>query len=232
MLRALITDIDGTLTDETRRLNTAAVGVIRDLVDHQIPVVLASGNTACFMDALCRMIGTNGTFIGENGGVYRLLFEGDLQILGDNQVARTALKRLGEYYRQQGIELEVYSPGYRFADQAFARTVPVSEVRRLLGDLAVKVLDTGFAIHLHPPGITKEVAFQRLSEEIGIPPQDFLAVGDSLNDLEMMRSAGLKATMANGHEELRRVAGYVSGKRYGEGFVDIIKHFQPYFLAR
>ena len=63
MLKALLTDIDGTITDSSRRINTGAVEAIRSLVDEGIEVVLASGNTSCFMDALCKMIGTQGTFI-------------------------------------------------------------------------------------------------------------------------------------------------------------------------
>ena len=50
MLRGVITDIDGTLTDEKRRLSTAAIEVIRELQENGIMVVLASGNTSCLLD--------------------------------------------------------------------------------------------------------------------------------------------------------------------------------------
>jgi phosphoglycolate phosphatase (TIGR01487 family) len=232
VLRAVITDIDGTITDDERRLNTRAVGVIRDLVENRVQVVLASGNTACFMDALCRMIGTDGSFIGENGGVYRAGFGHDLKVLGDNGVVKGALDRLKNHFGEKGIGLEVYSPMYRFADQAFARTVPVEEVREVVADMPVMVVDTGFAIHIHPPGITKQVAFERISDDLGIARGLFLAIGDSLNDLEMLQAAGMSATVANGHPRVRRVAGYVSEKKYGDGFIDVVDHFKHYFFAR
>ena len=76
MLKALVTDIDGTITDHRRRISTPAIEALRVLIDAGIEVVLASGNTVCFMDGLCRMIGTNGTIISENGGVYRRGFGG------------------------------------------------------------------------------------------------------------------------------------------------------------
>nr|HRD24870.1 HAD hydrolase family protein [Methanoculleus sp.] len=38
MLRAVATDVDGTLTDRRRRINTAAVEAIRTLVDAGITV--------------------------------------------------------------------------------------------------------------------------------------------------------------------------------------------------
>jgi len=49
VLKALLTDIDGTITDPSRRVNTGAIEIIRLLADEGVEVVLASGNTSCFM---------------------------------------------------------------------------------------------------------------------------------------------------------------------------------------
>lgn len=232
-LRGLITDIDGTLTDPGRRLNTGAIEAIRTLVDNRVEVVLASGNTACFMDALCRMIGTGGTFIGENGGVYRIGHTGKIITTGDGSAPRKALAALSEFYEKKGITLDLFSFPYRFVDVAFARTVPVTEVRTVLKDYPVEVLNTGFAIHLQPPGITKGVAFTALAREIGIDPGEFLAVGDAQNDLDLISRAGVGAAVANAHPDLRHEADWISEKKYGEGFIDAVKKYFPgYFLDR
>ena len=231
MLKALLTDIDGTITDSSRRIHTGAIHEIRSLVDSGIDVVLASGNTACFMDALSKMIGTRGTFIAENGGVFRAGYTGTLHIHGDQQVCRTALESLQAHYRTQGIELDLYSPTYRYADLAFARTVPVDEVKTLLIDHAVQVLDTGYAIHLQAPGVNKGTALVALAQEMGLSPSDFLAIGDSLNDIQMLTTAGIGATVANGHKDIRAAAQYVAEKEYGEGFMEVIKRYEPYLRA-
>ena len=178
MLKALLTDIDGTITDPTRRISTGSIEMIRSLVDSGIEVVLASGNTSCFMDALCKMIGTKGTFIAENGGVFRVGFTGSLQIKGDQAVVKKALEVLQTHFRASGKELELFSPTYRFADLAFARTVPVDEVKTVLRDYPVQILDTGYAIHLLSPGISKGTALVALAREMGLVPADFLAIGE------------------------------------------------------
>lgn len=232
MLKALLTDVDGTITDSTRRIDTGAITLIRSLIDQNIEVVLASGNTSCFMDALCRMIGTNGTFIAENGGVYRIGYTGTLHTSGDQSVCRAALEKLQVYYRQKGIELELYSPSYRFADLAFARTVPSDEVKQVLYGDPVQVIDTGYAIHLQSPGINKGTALVPLARDMGLSPSDFLAIGDSLNDIQMLRAAGTGVTVANAHPETKRVARYVSEKEYGAGFIDAVEKFLPYLRAR
>jgi phosphoglycolate phosphatase (TIGR01487 family) len=225
VLRALLTDIDGTITDPSRRISTGSIHAIRSLVDSGVEVVLASGNTSCFMDALCRMIGTNGTFIAENGGVFRVGFTGTLHIEGGQGIARQALDVVQAHFRSTGTEPELYSPDYRFSDLAFARTVPVDEVRTILAGIPVAVIDTGYAIHLQQPGISKGTALAALAREMGMTPQDFLATGDSLNDVDMIRAAGTGAVVANAHPDAKAAADYVSEKEYGEGFVDIVDTF-------
>jgi phosphoglycolate phosphatase len=232
VLRALLTDVDGTITDQGRFLHTGAIGSIRELVSRGVEVVLASGNTACFMDALCRMIGTSGTFIGENGGVYRVGFPGELHIHGDQPVCLEAFRIIQEHYRDAGTPLHLLSPQYRYADVAFSRTVPPEEVEKLLADYNVMVIDTGFAIHLQAKGVNKATAFMDLANDLAIPPDEFLAIGDATNDVEMLKAAGIGVTVANGHPDVKAVAEYIAEKRYGDGFIEAIQNYSSYFRER
>ncbi|MDD4136380.1 MAG: phosphoglycolate phosphatase [Methanoregula sp.] len=232
MLKALITDIDGTITDPTRRIHTGAIGTIRSLVNQGIEVVLASGNTSCFMESLCKMIGTQGSFIAENGGVYQMGYNSPLRITGDQAVCRRALETVQAYFRTRGTELDLFSPTYRFADLAFGRTVPVNEVRGVLRDFPVQVIDTGYAIHLQSTGINKGTTLVTLAEEMGLVPADFLAIGDSANDIQMLRTAGIGIAVANAAPDTKAVAEYVTEKEYGDGFVEGIKKYSSYFRAR
>ncbi|MDD1686521.1 phosphoglycolate phosphatase [Methanoregula sp.] len=232
MLKALITDIDGTLTSPDRRIHTGAIETIRSLVDQGVIVVLASGNTSCFMESLSKMIGTQGSFIGENGGVYRTGYAGPLRITGNQTVCLRALEAVQAHYRMQGKELELFSPTYRFSDLAFARTVPVEEVRTILRDHPVQVIDTGFAIHLQTPGINKGTTLALLAETLGLHPADFLAIGDSVNDIQMIEAAGIGIAVANGHPDTRAAADYITEKTYGNGFVEGVKKYSSYFRAR
>ena len=232
MLKALLTDVDGTITDATRRIDTGAIECIRSLTDGGIEVVLASGNTACFMDALCKMAGTKGTFIAENGGVYRIGYTGTLHITGDQEVCRTALETVQAHYRKDGIELELYNPTYRYADLAFARTVPVEEVRQILDGQPVQVIDTGYAIHLQSEGVSKGTALVALARDMGLSPKDFFAIGDGVNDIQMLQWAGLGVTIANAHPATKAAASDVMEDGYGKGFVQAVKKYRSYLRAR
>ena len=232
MLKALLTDIDGTITDPTRRVHTGAVELIRSLVGDGVEVVLASGNTSCFMDSLCRVIGTRGSFIAENGGVFRVGFDGELHLKGNQEPCRKALGVLEAHYEKQGIRLTPLSLSYRFTDLAIARTVPAGEIRALLTGYPVEVIDTGYAIHLQEPGITKGTALGPLAAGMGLTPSDFIAIGDSVNDIQMLNAAGIGLAVANAHADTKAAAQYVAEKKYGDGFVEAVKKYYPYFRAR
>lgn len=232
MLKALLTDIDGTITTPDRRICTGSIETIRSLLDDGIEVVLASGNTSCFMDALSKMIGTKGTFIAENGGVYRIGYTGSPVVTGDQTLVKTALGIVQDHFRERGIALDLYSPTYRFSDMAFARTVSAGEVRQALHDTPVQVIDTGYAIHLQAPGINKGTALVALAQKMGLEPADFLAIGDSLNDVQMLKTAGIGVTVANAHPQTKAAAQYIARKEYGDGFVEAVEKYYPYFRAR
>ncbi len=234
MLKALVTDVDGTITDRRRRINTRAIEAIRTLVDAGIEVMLASGNTVCFMDGLCKMVGTDGTIIGENGGVYRRRFGGTLQIPGDRAACLEAFDILRDHFAAKGIGLELLSAQYRFADVAFAREIDPDEARAVIRDrhLPIRVLDTGFALHLQAPGVSKETAMRKLAGDMGLLPDDILAIGDSENDIEMLKAAGIGVAVANAAAPTRAAADWVSGSAYGDGFVEAVKKYYPDLFSR
>ena len=224
MLKALVTDVDGTITDRRRRINTDAIETLRTLIDAEIEVVLASGNTVCFMDGLCKMVGTDGTIIAENGGVYRRWFWGTLHIPGV----------LRDHFAGEGVGLELLSAQYRFADVAFARKIDPDDVRTVVRDhhLPVRVLDTGFAIHLQDPGVSKGTAMRDLAREMGLLPDEILAIGDSENDIEMLKAAGVGVAVANAPEPTRSAADWVPRESYGDGFVETVKKYYPDLFIR
>jgi phosphoglycolate phosphatase (TIGR01487 family) len=226
-MKALVTDIDGTITDAGRRIALPAIAAIRRLVDGGIPVVLASGNTLCFMDGIAKMIGTDGTVVCENGGVWRRGFLGEPVIEGDRRVTLGAFEDLREHCAGLGIPVEPFSHGLRYADVAFARTLPADQVRHILRDHPVEVLDTGFAIHLQQAGISKATALRGVARAMGLEPADFVAIGDSENDTEMIKAAGAGAAVGNAVPGAKAAADFVATAPFGGGFVEAVDHYFP-----
>jgi hydroxymethylpyrimidine pyrophosphatase-like HAD family hydrolase len=63
-------------------------------------------------------------------------------------------------------------------------------------------------------------AIETLCAEYGIDPKETVAVGDGLNDLEMVREAGLGIAMANADPRIAAVADSRVGHHDSHGFAD------------
>ncbi|HHW56435.1 MAG TPA: HAD family phosphatase [Clostridia bacterium] len=77
-----------------------------------------------------------------------------------------------------------------------------------------------------PEGVSKGKALNILVKRLGITLDEVIAIGDNLNDLEMIEMAGIGAAVANAHPKLKEKAKYVSSLTNEEGAVaEIIKKF-------
>lgn len=225
MLKAFITDVDGTLTDNRRRLSTSAVEEMRRLIDADIPIILSSGNTICFLDTLSHMIGTDGNVIGENGGAYRAGYLGQLQIVGNRENCLAAYQKICDELQPKGDELRPFSQNLRYSDFAFSRDTTIETVRDIIKGMDLEAVDTGFAIHLHAPGITKGRAFEKMAEMLNLSTRDFLVAGDSINDVSMLELGGEAVVPANGSDEAKRAATVILEKPYGDGLAEALKNY-------
>lgn len=68
-------------------------------------------------------------------------------------------------------------------------------------------------------GVNKGVALTRLAEHLGISIDETLAVGDSLNDREMIEAAGLGVAVANARQELKTAADVVTERTADEAAI-------------
>ncbi|MBU3967738.1 MAG: HAD hydrolase family protein [Euryarchaeota archaeon] len=64
--KAIVVDIDGTITYSDRSIDCRAVEALRSV---KVPVVIATGNVLCFARAASKLVGTGGLIVAENGGV-------------------------------------------------------------------------------------------------------------------------------------------------------------------
>jgi len=217
-IKAVVADIDGTLTDMKRRISTEAIGAIREM---PIPVVLASGNVICFMRAASKLIGTGDAMIGENGGVIQVGYDAKPLVLADIDECRRAADFLEKYFPG----LEPLDTRYRLSEMAFRRTVDLEKARELLAREypELEILDTKFALHLKHRSVNKGTGLVKVASIMGLEPKNFAALGDSENDLGMFREAGLGLAVGNAVPEVKDAADYVAQKSYGEGAAEALR---------
>ena len=206
--KAVVVDVDGTITYSDRSLDFRAVEALRSL---KVPVVIATGNVLCFANAASKLVGTGGIVIAENGGVVECgRVESDTSHMKECEEAFAFLER--------HFTLERLDPENRKTEIGLRRNFDVERARDLLKEFPlVEIVDTKFAVHIKSKTINKGIGLNRIAQMMGLDSRDFVAIGDSPNDIEMIKAAGLGVAVGNAHPELKKVAGMVTKGEYGAG---------------
>ena len=77
-----------------------------------------------------------------------------------------------------------------------------------------------------PKHVTKYDAIQQLREYLNIPFKEIMAIGDNLNDIEMVKNVGIGVAIGGSYEEVQKVASYVTKNTVKTGgFAEAISKF-------
>lgn len=80
-------------------------------------------------------------------------------------------------------------------------------------------------LEIMPTEVDKGRGLQRLADLFGVSIEETMAVGDSQNDIDMLKAAGLSVTMENAHDEIKQIAGYVTASNDEDGVAQAIEKF-------
>lgn len=218
MPKAVAIDIDGTITYANRAINCKAVEALRKL---KIPVVLATGNISCYARTAAKLIGVSDIVICENGGVVRFSYDGDDVVLGDIVKCLRAVELLKKHF-----DVELLDAEYRKSEVCLRRNFDIEEGREIIKEIeGVKLIDSGFAYHIVDANVSKGKALRYIAEKIGLDVKDFLAIGDSENDIDLLKTAGFGVAVANADTKLKDAADLVTSKNDGEGVIEALEFF-------
>jgi HAD superfamily hydrolase (TIGR01484 family) len=99
-------------------------------------------------------------------------------------------------------------PSLRVSKMGFTAPLP---------DEVAKELQQRFTLINHPTycefgtkGHSKATAMEFLMQHLGITRDHVIAMGDSLNDVEMLQAAGIAVVMGDGHPDVKPLADFIS----------------------
>jgi Cof subfamily protein (haloacid dehalogenase superfamily) len=96
----------------------------------------------------------------------------------------------------------------------------------LPGKLSTHVLRSpkyrGFMCEIAPAGVTKWSAIRRLAAGWGIADEEICAVGDDVNDIPMIRAAGMGVAMGNAVPEVIAAADRIAPTHDHDGLVEVV----------
>ena len=253
MIKAAFFDVDGTLlSHKTKQVPPGTIAALEALKKKGIRCIVATGRQIGEMDKLPMGGVTFDGYITMNG---QLTLDADRRELYgmplEGEVKEYALK----LFREKKIPVILVEQGRLYVNRncpkvtavqtAISSRVPpegeydgaplyqacvyiTEEERQVLEPVAGKCVVTRW----HPGGVDiiaqgggKRTAMERYCRMQGWKPEETIAFGDSENDLEMLRFAGIGVALGNAEPEVKEAADYVTDYIDEDGLAKALRHF-------
>lgn len=92
-----------------------------------------------------------------------------------------------------------------------------------LGLVLVNAEET--SVEISAKGVTKGVGLMKLCEHLGISVEETIAVGDSDNDIEILKAAGLSVAMGNANDTVKKICDVTVADCDHDGCAETIEHY-------
>ncbi|MCM1282607.1 MAG: Cof-type HAD-IIB family hydrolase [Muribaculaceae bacterium] len=125
------------------------------------------------------------------------------------------------------IPLKAYTPDIRI-NKFSADVRPHTDyatVKEKLSDVFDFLEHDGSVIEVVPRGTSKASGIDWLCKYLGVDREDTYAVGDSVNDLDMLRFVGHSIAMGNASEAAKAAAEYVTTDIHADGILRAMQHY-------
>ena len=95
------------------------------------------------------------------------------------------------------------------------------------GEYKDEVIDKEYEyLDISPKNINKNTALNILKDYLKVDNSEIMAIGDNLNDLDMVKNSGLGVAVANAYDELKQVAKYTTQNSVEKGgFAEAVYKF-------
>ena len=223
---AMLVDLDGTLmvTDTISQRVKQAI----ETVSRHIPVSIATGRRASDLITYARQLGLSAPQICNGGAT--LLDPADGKLLWNSHMAEKQARRIIELLDEKGINFIGTHPSGDSTSMSqvsqwgltriSAMDIPEKEADDFVSMFGrednlnvVKVYlhyNGWWAVDFTAAGVHKGEAARQLAQIQGIDTRQFIAAGDSYNDLPMLEAAGFRIAMASAPQEMKAIADFVA----------------------
>lgn len=99
------------------------------------------------------------------------------------------------------------------------------ELQDRFGDTISNIRSKPYFVEIAHPLATKGNALKQLAEFLGIKREEVIAIGDSMNDFDMIEYAGCGVAMANGIDAIKNIADYITTTNEDDGVAEVIENF-------
>ncbi len=220
----------------TGRMHSAAVTVAASL-GSDLPIASYNG-------ALVMMSATGPEVLrvpvpaGERGRIVRLLCEWGLTFhayVDDQLYAPRRSTPTSDYEAKYGVAARILADMDEFASMESLKYLVLDTPERAIAiePMIRQIAGPSLTVMRSQPGLleivsaqaSKSAALRHLAGLLGISMSETMAIGDSDNDIDILKSAGIGVAMANASDAVKAAAQYVTGSNDESGVAAAFRQF-------
>lgn len=233
-------DMDGTVLNSQNQISDANRQAILDAIRAGITVMFATGRGIQSIIPYVEQLGIGSPIVASNGSEvwsrphelhFRELLEVDWVIrMHQLAVAKDtwfwAYATSGHYNRENWVTDIRAVEWLKFGFQT-AQPDVLAEIHKELVSWGLFELTNSHPtnIEVNPAGISKASGIAQVCSIIGTDMSRVVAIGDGLNDIAMIRAAGLGVAMGNAQEEVKEIADLVTVHHDEDGVAAVIRNY-------
>jgi Cof subfamily protein (haloacid dehalogenase superfamily) len=244
--KAVFIDIDGTLAKDNHPASDEDIQTIHRIQQQGHLVFVCTGRASGYIYPDILGIGFNGIVAGAGAHIllgdrllYRRMIAPDvLQFVIDYFLSTKQICVLegeqGMYLINDGLYTDMPWPRIKtstdFNDHFAGHAITKLTIWDKLSEEALRLFSPHFTIIQHeiyveamPLGCCKSDGIRRILEATDIDPRNSIAIGDSFNDIDMLKYAGIGVAMGNAPDAVKAAANMVTDTCEHSGVSKVLK---------
>lgn len=238
-IKLIALDMDGTLLNDNHEVPEPNRQAIKEAKKQGMEVVLCTGRSLMACEDYAKELELDSYLVTGNGSE---IWNKDGELLDRTMMKSDLIEMMIELKNKHSIHHWAASvnrvwkndmpediPNHEWLKFGF--DIKDDEVRETVFDLLsnhqeLEVSNSSLTnIEINAAGVNKAVALTKLCEELNCHMGNVLAVGDSLNDIAMIKEAGYGVAMGNAQPDVKESADWVTAENNEAGVAKAIQKF-------
>lgn len=242
--KALLSDVDGTLVPVgPHTVPTKKVVESLKKAKERVTVSLVSGRPINWLTDLFTLLDLTDPCI-INGGT-QIVNPKTHEVIWQEEMEKTDVEEIMKIIKENHLHFLVNDNGTEYHDESeriyiqpigiqmqYLRPEDVDQYLQMLEGIPTVAAHRIFSwekgkndIYITHRNATKEHAAKQLAKILGIDTSEMIGVGDSGNDLPLLKVCGLKVAMGNATESLKTIADYIAPSLEEDGVAHVVERF-------
>jgi hypothetical protein len=238
-IKLIALDMDGTLLNENKEISEANRSAIKAAEEKGLHVVISTGRSMATLRDLAKslslksyLVTVNGSEIWDEHGelVHRSIVENDaitwmydLSKTHNTGYWATSTERV--FFNEMPEDLTAYQWlkfGFEIEDDKARETI----LKELQDRGEFEITNSSLTnLEVNTMGVNKARGIEKVCGLLGITMENVMACGDSMNDMAMIKEAGLGIAMGNAQDTVKEAADWVTLSNDEDGVAEAIQKY-------